>query len=396
MSKNNFLLKTVIIFMAFVAMGDMIITPIAANIMESFPDMSTFAFNFIMSGAMLMSIPAALIGGKLAQHLSKKTLLVFAYGLYIVAGIGNYFVNSEVLFMICRGCVGISAGLLGACAFSLIAELFPDEKTCSSMIGYYNAFMSGCGIVISLLSGYLGTINWRFSFLINLFAILVLILIICFLPKTPPENTSYSEKGKNNEKMPFPATLGFIVFAVVFNALYCIIFYCISIYLAEINMGGSDIAGIISSLGTIGCAAAGLVFSFIFRCLKNKMPIVLFFVLAIGYFILTLPIGIVMIGAMNLLMGFAYGVNLSYVYMTATMIAPPSKMAFSSALGNASIGLGCFVSTYLLTFYQNIFHADTMQPVFLYVAITAAAATVITIIITVICKNKKTDEKGVL
>lgn len=109
-------------------MADNVITPIAMNIAEAFPDRSNFQMNFILSGSMLITAPAAILFGKLAQYIRKKQLLIFAYSLNIVSGILPAFSESLIVRMLYREAVDITCGRLRACVFSTIAELDQDEK----------------------------------------------------------------------------------------------------------------------------------------------------------------------------------------------------------------------------------------------------------------------------
>lgn len=378
------LLKPVIILMSFVLMGDCVVIPIVPDIYAAFPHASRFTHNFIISGPMLIAIPATLICGTLAQFISKKYLLVFAYLIYAIGGIGIAFTHNIYFFVIFRALLGVTFGFLGAAAFGLIGELFDDEKERGSMIGFYNAFMAVSGMVIATASGYIAVSNWHYSFFINFTAIPILILMVFILPQTPPEGKSRQGAGEYQEqKLPYLKVGGLAISAVVFNTMFMILFYFIAVYLQEKQLGDTSTAGIMSSLITAGSFLAGILFSFYYKRLRRYTPATFFLVLGACYFMLSLDVNIDIIGIVTAIAGWSYGLSMSYYYMTATTIVSSGVMTLSASVINASIGLGCYLAPYLLNGYQSLLKVQTLRGIFLYVAMTLGICGVISVILAV-------------
>lgn len=363
-------------------MGDTILIPIVPNIFETFPDASPFLQNFIVSGPMLIAIPATLICGKLAQFVSKKYLLIFAYVLFAVAGIGTAFANTLFLFLLLRSLIGITFGFLGAACFGLIAELFQEEKERSSMMGLFNAMMAVVGIVLATGSGYIAMANWHYSFFLHIGAIVIVILMILVLPATPPEGKGQQD-GQQDEKqrLPYLKVGALAVSTIVFNVLFMILFYFVAVYLQEAKLGDSSTAGIMSSIGTLGGFIAGLIFAFLYGRVRKFTPAVFFLVLGVCYFVLSMNVSLVIVGIACFVGNWAYNLSMPYYYLRATTIVPPSVISLSSGITNASIGLGCALAPYLLNLYQGLFKVYTLRETFLYVAISLGICGVISIIL---------------
>ncbi|WP_089609968.1 MFS transporter [Dehalobacterium formicoaceticum] len=380
--KNNFLLKIVILLMSFAMMGDSVIVPIVPNIFEAFPDASPFLQNFIISGPMLIAIPATLICGKLAQFISKKYLLIFSYLIAAFAGIGIAFVDSVFLFVLFRSLLGITFGFLAASAFGLIAELFKEEKERSSVMGWYNSMTALFGVLIATASGYIAVSNWHYSFFINIAAIPIVLLMIFVLPVTPPEGKVQQDGDQNEkQKMPYLKVGALSVSAIVYNALYMILFYFVAVYLQEANLGDASTAGIMSSVGTVGSFVAGMIFANFYGKVKRFTPATFFLVLAACYFVLSMDVNLLIVGIAVFVAGWTYNLSMSYYFLTATMIVPPAVLTLSTGITNASIGLGCYLAPSAINWYQEIFNVPTLKGTFLYVALTLVVCGVISIIL---------------
>ena len=392
--KKDFFIKLAIILMAWATMADNVITPISVNIMETFPNITNFEFNFILSGSMLISIPCAIIFGKLAQVIGKKYLLIFGYVLYIIGGLLPIFSNSLGVLLFARACAGVTCGCLGACVFSLIAGLYRDESVSSTLIGFYNAFSGLAGVVIATAAGYLALTNWHNAFWTCAFGIVCLLMIVIFLPSVPPEGRAMEAGVK--EKVP-----GRVWWYAISTAIYCglcmPVFYFIAVYVAETGLGDSATAGILTSMLTIGSFVAGIVFGMVFKKLKLFSETMFYFLSAAGIVLLYFANSVFFAGALIIFIGFGYGTCLSYYYMVATMYAPVSKTAFASGLINAALGLGCFGCTYIVLFFHSVVKIAATNGVFLVCGICMAVfgvlATVLAKHYTKVDKNASLDKE---
>ena len=369
-SKKGVLVKMSIIFMAWLSMADNVVTPIAMDIVGAFPDISNFQLNFILSGSMLICGITAIIVGKLAQYISKKTLLIIGFVIYIVSGLAPIAPTSLSVLMLCRGLTGVACGFLGACAFSLIAQLYQDEVVSSTMMGFYNSFSGIAGIIISTVAGVLALTDWHYAFIMNAPGILCLILIIAFIPSVPPEGKT-TENAGIKEKI--PGRVFWYTFSVfVYCALCMPAFYFVSMYVTEAVNGSSAVAGVLSSMLTLGSFIIGLLFGQVFKRLRLYTETMFYFLCAAALVLLFFVKSSILAGILIFFIGIGYGACLSYYYMVATIYAPPTKVAFSTGMINAALSVGCFACTYVVVLFQNLLKIQTYAGVFMACGVVMA------------------------
>ena len=78
---------------------------------------------------------------------------------------------------------------------ALIAELFDDEGARGKAMGFFNASMAGIGAVISVVAGIFAVNGWREVFKVYWISVPILILMILFIPMTPPDKEEVQENG---------------------------------------------------------------------------------------------------------------------------------------------------------------------------------------------------------
>lgn len=382
LSKGKMILFLAALFLTNVAvMSDMVIIPAIGNIYGVFSD-SINLVNYIVSGPSLMFVFSSLLCGKLLQYFSKKTLLIFSYSIFTVASIMGVFIENAVYMAVMRTFVGMSMGIVNVAAVSMIPEVFSDEKKRSTLMGIYNSSMAGVGAVLGVVAGYFAAVSWQMVFKVYWISLPILVMIILFIPMTPPESKIQNETGTDVSKEPIPLlsfgslSLGMALYTMV----YFVVQFQISIYVAENVIGNESVAGILSSLGTVGSAVACFVFGLTYTKLKRATIIPSYLMTVMGfallYFQQTFFVGVVACT----LMGAAYGNGFSYYMMRTTVIVPPSKVSKSLGIMTAANGLGMFSSTYFVTTLQQIFKIPNLtgiMPILIAICIVAFAMSVI-------------------
>lgn len=381
--KSNLMTKITIVLLTFAIMGDMVVIPAAGGIFGTFYDASPVLLNFILTGPMLISVGASFLCGFLARSISKKNLIVSAYVLFIISACGGALIENIYYIVVMRAIAGFTYGIVGAAATGLIAEIFIEEKVRSSMMGIYNGMMSLCGVVMSLVSGFLAVGSWKSSFYVYLAAIPILILAVFFLPKTPPEGISSEDASESKDRLPLGKFVPVVLAFLTLSALYYIVVYYIAIYVEEMQLGDASTSGMLGSVATIGSFVACMFFSVIYMRIKRATPILIFFCTSIAYLVMAFPTNVWIVGIMSFLAGAAYGLAMSYYFMHASMIVPSGVMSIAMGIINAAIGLGGFLSSYILELYKAVLGVEIMAPTFLYIGITLAIGGVVSIILTI-------------
>lgn len=373
--------KITIALLSFALMGDMVVIPAIGGIYGTYYDASPFLLNFVLTGAMLSSVFSAFLCGFLARYISKKSLIIGGYILFLISGVGGAAMDNIYSLVTMRVIIGFTYGIVGTAATGLIAEVFSEEKERSFMMGAFNGSISLSGLVMSLLSGFLAVSDWHNSFFVYHIAVLILLLAIVFLPKTAAEGKRESETASSGrDRLPL-AFLPVVIAGLIFFSLYFIIVYFITIYLQEAQLGDASAAGILSALLMVGVFIMGMLFSAIYMRLKRTIIIFAYAMLTTAFLVLAFPVNIWVTGAMCIIGGLSYGITVSYYYTYTSMIVPPGARSLAMGIITAVIGLGGFLSSYGLAFYKAVFHVETMASAFLYIGITLAIGTVISIIL---------------
>lgn len=388
MSKGRLVLCLIALFLSNVAvMADMVIIPIANNLFETFDNVS--AINFILSGAAFISVFTAMACAKLLYKFSKKTVLVLSMALFAVSSIFGGAVENVYYVLVMRILVGVTMGFVNATAVALLAELFEDEGARSKAMGFFNAAMAGTGAVLSLVTGLFAVNGWTEVFKVYWVSVPVLILMLLFVPMTPPDKAVETEDGEEvKPQKPYLAhQVGMLSSCFAFNLIYGIIYFQVAILVAERGLGNEATSALFSALGTVGSCTLCCLFGFIYPKLKRGTIIIGYLGLCLSYLLLLVATGAEVAAVACMLCGAAYGYGFSYFFMRCTVIVPRVKTSGSLSLTTAIGQLGMFLSTYACTMLQGILHTTGIAALLPFAIGVAGIGTVLSIILTI--RDKK-------
>ena len=361
-------------FVNFAYMADYVIVPAVNSIYEAFPDASAWALNFVTTGSQLMALISALLSSVLMRYFSKKRIIIFFFALFSVATIFGCTVENIYYIAFMRGLAGFSFGALPATALALINEVYhDDEKKCNWLVGSFNSFMALLGAIMTLVAGILCGIRWDMVFYEYWAAIPLLLMMIFCIPYTPPEKENMTT-GYSKElavKFNILPLVRLLLSLSLFGILYIFISYQCSIYISENNIGGSELAGIASSIMIGGSVLGGLLFAPLYEKLERKTIALLFFGLAVAFLGISFVWGAIWFCVCCVVFGFTYGMALPFYYQYIIKITP--KRLRSQALGfvTAAIGLGAFLSVYIVSFVMNILNFTLQIQIMPYLCGTA-------------------------
>ncbi|WP_083459034.1 MFS transporter [Jiangella muralis] len=130
-----------------------------------------------------------LLGGRLADRLGRRRVLVAGLAVFTVASLAAGAAHGPGLLIAARGAQGFGAALLVPAALSLLAVTFPegrDRHRALAVVGAVDGAAGAAGVVLSgLLTGGPG---WRWAFLINVpVGLLLIALATVFLVADRPE-----------------------------------------------------------------------------------------------------------------------------------------------------------------------------------------------------------------
>ena len=379
----------------FAYMADFVIVPAGDAIYTHFAGAPTGVLNFILTGSQGIAAISALLSGLMMRYFSKRNLMVVLFAIFTASASCSALIDSAYFMAAMRAITGFAFGAIVPIALALINEIYHDnEKKCTFLVGFFNAFMAILGSVISIVAGWLCAIQWDYVFFEYLAGIPMLIMLIIFLPKTPAEKDNETLIESKDNKVPFPyARFAALCGGTLFFCIsYCFMNYQNSIYLAQTGLGNSSVSGVLTSVMTIGSMVGGFAMAVLYQKIRRGTPGVCFLALTLGYLGCCFPINVAWIGVCYFLLGFGYGTVQPYYYYYATIVLPPAKASTGLAFIGAMIGLGYFISSYVTTFVQNVFAYEQLVDMCPLYTITAGIALALSIILAIHCKKKHLDE----
>lgn len=392
MTKGRALLFLISLFLTNVAvMADMVIIPAGNGLYGTFQNDA--AVNFILSGPSFIMLFSAMLCGKLMQYLSKKKILVGAMVLFAVSAILGGAVENVYYVLAMRVLVGISMGFVNAAAMALIAEVYVDEDKRGTIMGIFNATMAGTGAVISLIAGVFAVRSWNEVFKVYWIAVPVIVMMLFFIPMTPPEGDQQAgeEEGSHTGSPYLMRQVMLMVSCFAYNLVYAVIYYQVSVLVAEQGYGNESIAALLSTLGTVGSCILCILFGTLYSKLKRATIIFGYAGLCISYLMLFLASSPVMAGIACTLCGASYGYGFSYFFLRCTVVVPKEKVSSSISMTTAIGGFGMFLSTYACTMLQKILGTTGIVSLLPVAIAVSGIGAVLSVICTIMDKKNPSD-----
>jgi len=124
---------------------------------------------WIMSAYALTFGGFLLFGGRLADLLGRRTVLVSGACVFTAASLACGLASSPGVLIAARAAEGIGAAMIAPAAMSLIVAMFPEGPERNKALGALGA-VGGAGATVGVLAGGVLTtwLSWRWIFLINL------------------------------------------------------------------------------------------------------------------------------------------------------------------------------------------------------------------------------------
>lgn len=261
---------------------------------------------------LVLTIPALLIAlssplvGVAVDRLGRKPLLIFSAAVYGLAGSSGYILNSLPTIILGRMALGCAVAGIMVSATTLIADYY-QGATRANFMGLQAAFMGFGGVLFLSGGGFVADLNWRFPFLIYLFAWLLLPLMIYCLwepRRSSPSSESKASSDRASEVQTPVKLLTLVYFTAVLTQ---IIFYLIPVqipfYLKSIVNANASQSGLAIAFCTLFSATASMNFGRV----KKKLDFISTLALSLGL----MGIGYSLIGISNSYGGVLVGLAIA-------------------------------------------------------------------------------------
>jgi predicted MFS family arabinose efflux permease len=387
---QNFLLMLVLGLSTIAAMNEMVIIPVVGNLFHDFAGTNIAALNYILSGPRVISALCSLLCVKLLYVIGKKNLIIIGFVAFAVSSILGDVIHNPYYMMVMRSITGAGMGITTVGAMAIISGVFVNEKERSSMIGIYNASMTGVGAILGWVSGLVGAAEWRMVYRIYLAAIPVLVMMIIFIPKdkVATEEGAVKMHASGGEKTPWKRILLMEIAFVIFTIAYFVVFLQISMIVTAKGLGGVSLSGLLSALGTVGGMAFSVSFGLYYNRFRRFTICIGFALMALSYWMLWSAASVPMALIANILIGASYGLGVSYYMTHCTIIVPPFQIPLSISITSTVLNIGAFLSTYCGTLLQKILGASTIVEVIPVLIAILAAGAALSLIFSIVERKK--------
>lgn len=168
-----------------ILMGGAAITPGLPGIEAHFQEYSDLT-SFIITLPHLSVACVGFLMGVIADKFTMFRTLVASLLIFIISGVGPYFLDNIYLILALRFILGFGLAGIVCTVTSLIGSYYIGPKRVR-MLGLQSAAMGIGVLILELLGGMLADMSWNAPFMVYLIAVPILILVLVFI-REPPKN----------------------------------------------------------------------------------------------------------------------------------------------------------------------------------------------------------------
>lgn len=360
-------LKATILSLSLVTvMSGAAVAPALGAISNYFSQADPLLIKLIITLPSLFIIFTSLLFSLISNKLSSKTIAVSGLLLYIIGGCGAGLAGDVYLLLVFRSVLGIGVGLITPLSTGLIAYFF-DKDEQSKLMGYSSAMNNLGGIIATALSGYLVSLNWRYSFAIYFLGLFVMIMVIWFLPKTEINRTKSSLDRKSIRKIA-PYILAMFMTMVVFYTVPS----NFSMIVTKENLVPTSFIGVLMSVQNITSFLTGLALSVIVKKIGRFTKYFAPGMLVLGFFCLSFTGNMIALVFGLFAVGVGLGTLVPVLNTQISLHVEKEKMTSAMSVMSAMLYLGQFLSPILIDGIQSLLHLRGLQMPF-YLAMILSA-----------------------
>jgi MFS family permease len=360
------------------------VSPVLGRIQEHFTGVNVNLVQMLVTAPAFVGIIAALVTGWLVTKISKKKLLLFSGFVAGVTGFMPFFSDNFTLLFFSRTLYGISLGLATALNVAVVADFFQGTERISVM-GIQAASVGAGMLVVSALSGQLGTLGFQYAYYVNAIGFISMALMAVLLPETGKVKVAAGEKITLNKEAFIISFWGFLEF------LFLIVFTTnIAMHISGGLAGNSGVSGVLMGIFSGSQIVIGLFLGCVARLFKKYTLPAAMLCFSIGAaLIFRFPSHYVLLMAGAVLCGFSQGIFIPRAMVDISNAVKPAATAMAAACFTCFMSFGQLVSPLLTnTLSRVLFGSVRTTHVFFVASCGMALSATMIIIIKVRQKNK--------
>ncbi|MFC0680076.1 MFS transporter [Lysobacter korlensis] len=146
--------------------------------------LETGALQWLVSAYVLGYGSLLLLGGRLADLLGRRRILLVALGVFAAASLVGGLVDDPAILIASRFLKGAAAAFTAPAAFSLITTNFAEGAARNRAIAIFTTFAASGFSIGLVVGGAMTSVSWRWTFLFSVpFAVAAIVLGLFFVPR---------------------------------------------------------------------------------------------------------------------------------------------------------------------------------------------------------------------
>lgn len=357
MEQKRSKIKLAIFSFGILMMGVMGIASGLSVIAQHFSEISQTSIQLLIALPCLVIIVANLVVGKLQEYISMKTLIIFGILCFLVGGVAPAFSTSFSIILVFRAILGVGIGIIQVLSSALVAAYFEGDERSKVMGQLSSAQMIGCAVMV-FVSGYLAMAGWNITFYMHLIAILSLVCVVVFLPKSKPAKAASSEGVSSEKPKLTAAAFGWAGTLLVFFIGGLVLASYLAFFVTAHNLGTAAQAGQATMIFAIGGFLMGLVYGKLAQTAKNVSLAIGLFLGVLAYLLIAFSANIFIVYLGSLIYGFAVTTVFASVMVGSSMSVKPIAVPLALSIVVCGQNLGSFLCPYIITPIASLMSSD--------------------------------------
>ncbi|MFD2613374.1 MFS transporter [Paenibacillus gansuensis] len=387
--KRSFII-TLLSLALVTTLAPMLAAPAVKLLVVEFPDTSLTLIQLIVTLSSLFILPTLTIVGFLSKRFAKKDLLITGLVLYLIGGVIPAFLNDVTWILVFRAILGLGIGLIIPVQNTIVAEYFKGNDR-FRFNGYISSVSGIGGAVFISLGGILATLGWRGVFFTYSYALIILILIVLYIPRSKPVRT---EEVKNTAKaglLPLKTLLYGLASAGLL-ILYYTVPTNLALFITDNQFGDSSVVGYVTALSLFAVFISGMMLTSLKRWLKKALVPVILFIFAGSYLLLHEAQSIWMIAVSVFIIGFANGTIFPILINKTSESVSLDRVTSAMSLLFSLTFIGQFSSPLVMNSIRAIFNFDSLRDTFFFMAIVLLISAIISLLVVMKPKLKQAEQ----
>ncbi len=309
----------------------------------------------VTSLAIMVSL---LMNGLIIRFLSERLIIILGLLLMAVGGALPAVLSAFPLIFLARILLGLGIGLINARAINIIGQFFTGKERVQMMGLRGSAEVLGSA-GLTLLVGWLTQFGWQPAFMVYLFALVILLLFLLFVPRE--EFVAHSERKveENLPKVKLDKAMWKMGLYLAFLAFFVInvnTFLTIRIpqIVLEKGIGTAQQASLILSSMQVMGILAGTLFSFLVGRLKGWLLAVSYVVFGVAVVGIAFASNLWVLGLGGMVSGFFYSIILTIVFSQVTERTPKALLNTVMTIVLMGCNIGGASSALLPTYLEKL------------------------------------------